>query len=311
MSRDPRVIPNGGFAPSNLPWGPSASSSFSGGYNDFEPQRGMPRQAGNNPANPFNDVFNGAGSGFIKSGLGVYGNRILGSGREYVQSNMSRYLAGHDVYYYFQVNDQYVKNKVKVVLFPFLHKGHWTRIAEQVAGGLTYKPPRYDINAPDLYIPLMAFATYIILCGIADVLSCKYTPDVTGAKFTKALLGWAVEMGLLRFSLYALGSGDVPILDVVAYSGYSFVGVSVVILSRIVSSYWIVPWMVGLFTGLCMAIFLVKTMKRILFAEVRSYDRDSSRHHYLLLFMGVVQLPLFFWLGESLALKTLCQHHKP
>jgi hypothetical protein len=26
------------------------------------------------------------------------------------------------VQYYFQVNDQYVKNKLKVVLFPFLHK---------------------------------------------------------------------------------------------------------------------------------------------------------------------------------------------
>ncbi len=35
---------------------------------------------------------------------------------------VSRYFATHDVQYYFQVNDQYVKNKLKVVLFPFLHK---------------------------------------------------------------------------------------------------------------------------------------------------------------------------------------------
>ncbi|KAL3696776.1 hypothetical protein R1sor_010852 [Riccia sorocarpa] len=298
MSRDPRIIPNERFGASAPPWGPSASSSYSGGYNDFEPQRGMPRQSGNDPGNAFNDVFYGAGSEFIKSGLGVYGNKILGTSKDYVQSNMSRYLSGRDLQYYFQVNDQYVKNKVKVVLFPFLHKGHWTRIAEQVAGGLTYKPPRYDINAPDLYIPLMAFATYIIFCGIAQGLFGKYTADVMGAKFTKALVGWAVEVALLRFSLYALGSGDAPILDVVSYSGYAFVGVSLIILSRVLSSYWIVPWMVGLWTGLCMAIFLVKTMKRVLFAEVRSYGRDSTKHHYLLLFMGVVQLPLFFWLGR-------------
>lgn len=25
--------------------------------------------------------------------------------------------------------------------------------------------PRYEINAPDLYIPLMAFVTYILLAG--------------------------------------------------------------------------------------------------------------------------------------------------
>lgn len=45
-------------------------------------------------------------------------------------------------------------------------QGHWTRIAEQVAGGLTYKPPRGDMNAPDLYIPLMACLSYILLGAV-------------------------------------------------------------------------------------------------------------------------------------------------
>ncbi|KAI5064762.1 hypothetical protein GOP47_0019457 [Adiantum capillus-veneris] len=76
---------------------------------------------------------------------------------------------------------------------------------------------------------------------------------------------------------------------------YSFVGVSMSIFSRIIwnySYYMLMPW-----TSLCMAIFLVKTMKRVLFAGARSYDRDSSKHHYMLLFMGVAQFPLSFWLG--------------
>lgn len=55
-------------------------------------------------------------------------------------------------------------------------QGHWTRIAEQVAGGLKYKPPRHDINAPDLYLPLMAFATYIMLCGFTLGQAGKYVP---------------------------------------------------------------------------------------------------------------------------------------
>lgn len=42
-------------------------------------------------------------------------------------------------------------------------QGHWTRIAEQVAGGLTYKPPVSDINAPDLFIPVTAFASYVVI----------------------------------------------------------------------------------------------------------------------------------------------------
>ncbi len=30
-----------------------------------------------------------------------------------------------------------------------------------------FAPPRADLNAPDLYIPLMSFVTYIILVAIA------------------------------------------------------------------------------------------------------------------------------------------------
>ncbi|KAH8975414.1 hypothetical protein BDL97_01G156300 [Sphagnum fallax] len=257
-----------------------------GGYDPRFGQQtgGVPAAGGAN--NPFNDVLYGASSGI----LGTY----LGNSKEYVQSNVSRYFATHDVQYYFQVNDQYVKNKLKVVLFPFLHKGHWTRIAEQVAGGLKYKPPRHDINAPDLYLPLMAFSTYVVLCGLTLGMAGKFTPDVMGALFTKAVLGWAVETILLKSSLFALGSSDAPLLDVVAYGGYSFIGVSVSVLASMLWSYAYyitLPW-----TSLCMANFLVRTMKRLLFAEARSYDRDSTRHHYLLLLMGVAQFPLFYWL---------------
>lgn len=118
-----------------------------------------------------------------------------------IEWQISRYFS--DPQYYFQVNDQYVRNKLKVVLFPFLHRvstnplviisavpsfgfyclfyycntclalclfliqGQWTRITEPVGGRLSYKPPFYDINAPDLYIPLMSFGTYVILAGLS------------------------------------------------------------------------------------------------------------------------------------------------
>lgn len=46
-------------------------------------------------------------------------------------------------------------------------QGHWTRITEPVGGRLSYKPPIYDINAPDLYIPFMAFGTYVVIAGFS------------------------------------------------------------------------------------------------------------------------------------------------
>ncbi|KAL0714816.1 hypothetical protein Bca4012_021795 [Brassica carinata] len=97
------------------------------------PQPGMPMPPQTAPQpNPFGNPFSGPGSGLIRSGLGAYGEKIFGSSSEYVQSN-----------------------------------GHWTRISEPVVGRLSYKPPIYDINAPDLYIPLMAFGTYLVLAGFS------------------------------------------------------------------------------------------------------------------------------------------------
>uniref|UniRef100_A0A0C9QWI7 TSA: Wollemia nobilis Ref_Wollemi_Transcript_4169_1518 transcribed RNA sequence n=1 Tax=Wollemia nobilis TaxID=56998 RepID=A0A0C9QWI7_9CONI len=260
---------------------------------DLGVQPGMQRPPNTGPT-PFNNTpFQGAGSAFIRDGLGAYGERIFGSSTEYVQSNISKYFSNPQ--YYFQVNDQYVKNKLKVILIPFLHRGHWTRIAEQIPGGLTYKPPIYDINAPDLYIPFMAFGTYVILSGLAMGLLGKFSPEALSIQFSKGLLGWFAQVLLLKLSLYTLGSGEAPILDIVSYGGYAFLGIALSVLARLLwsySYYVVMPW-----TCLCMGVFLVKTLKRILFAEIRSYDRDSSRHHYLLLFVALAQFPLFLWLG--------------
>ncbi|KAG6597633.1 Protein YIF1B-A, partial [Cucurbita argyrosperma subsp. sororia] len=226
------------------------------------------------------------------SGLGAYGEKIFGSSSEYVQSNISRYFS--DPQYYFQVNDQYVRNKLKVVLFPFLHRGHWTRITDPIGGRLSYKPPIYDINAPDLYIPFMAFGTYVVLAGFSLGLQGKFTPEALSWLFIKGLLGWFMQVMLLKVTLLSLGCGEAPLLDIVAYAGYAFTGLCLAAIGRIslkYSYYFLMPW-----TALCMGIFLVKTMKRVLFAEVRSYD--SSRHHYLLLFIALAQFPLFTWLGN-------------
>ncbi|WJZ88136.1 hypothetical protein VitviT2T_007465 [Vitis vinifera] len=253
---------------------------------------GMGPAANPQPNNPFGNAFYGAGSGLIRGGLGAYGEKILGSSSEYVQSNISRYFS--DPQYYFQVNDHYVRNKLKVVLFPFLHRGHWTRITEPVGGRLSYKPPIYDINAPDLYIPFMAFGTYVILAGLSLGLRGKFTPEALNWLFIKGLVGWCLQVSLLKVSLLSLGSGEAPLLDIVAYAGYTFTGMCLAVFGRIAwsySYYFLMPW-----ACLCMGIFLVKTMKRVLFAEVRSYD--SSRHHYLLLFIALAQLPLFIWLGN-------------
>lgn len=55
---------------------------------------------------------------------------------------------------------------LKLLFFTFSNvQGHWMRTNEASGGEFPFKPPIYDINAPDLYIPLMAFGTYLVLAG--------------------------------------------------------------------------------------------------------------------------------------------------
>lgn len=57
-------------------------------YDNLGNQPGVPRPPMNIQQTPFGNGFYGAGSGLIKGGLGAYGEKILGSSSEYVQSNV-------------------------------------------------------------------------------------------------------------------------------------------------------------------------------------------------------------------------------
>jgi hypothetical protein len=58
-------------------------------YNNVGSQPGVTIPPINSQPNPFGNAFYGAGSGLIRGGLGAYGEKILGSSSEYVQSNVS------------------------------------------------------------------------------------------------------------------------------------------------------------------------------------------------------------------------------
>ncbi|KAG8367616.1 hypothetical protein BUALT_Bualt16G0090800 [Buddleja alternifolia] len=235
-----------------------------------------------------------AGSDLIRNELGAYGEKILGSGSEYVQTSISRYISNPR--YYFEVNDDYVKNKLKVVLLPFLHKGHWIRAVEGGGGKLSYKPPIHDINAPDLYIPMMAFGTYVVLAGFFLGINGKFSPESLGIQFTTGLLCWLLQVLLLEATLHSFGGGDIPLLDMVSYAGYTFVGAAVIVAVRAFGDYLFS--VVTLWESFCMGVLLVKTMKRILISEVQSFEKNSTRRNYILLLMAAAQIPLLFWLGN-------------
>lgn len=127
------------------------------------------------------------------------------------------------------------------------------------------------------------------------ILICsRFSPEALNWLFVKGLVGWFMQFMLLKVTLLSLGGGEAPFLDIVAYAGYTFAGMCLAVLGKVIwrySYYFLMPW-----ASLWMGYFLLNTMKRVLFAEVRSFD--SSKHHYLLLFIILAQFPLFTWLGN-------------
>ena len=70
---------------------------------------------------------------------------------------------------YFDVTNEYVIKKLAIVILPFTVKGDdgWKRQSSYDIGDdpNATATPRNDLQAPDLYIPLMAFVTFLVLAS--------------------------------------------------------------------------------------------------------------------------------------------------
>jgi len=114
-----------------------------------------------------------------------------------------------------------------------------------------------------MYIPAMAFVTFILLKTLLAGIRGTFRPELLGLTATNAFAVVVVELVLLKLGTYLLNiSNESQWLDLVAYSGYKFVGViTTIAISGIVSSGgsgsgWI-GWTVFAYTFLANAFFLV------------------------------------------------------
>lgn len=183
---------------------------------------------------------------------------------------LNRYVSVGALKHYFNVTTPYVLRKLVLVLFPWRHKP-WSRQQRPSTSGSqessTYSyyflPPRDDLNSPDLYIPVMAFVTYILLSTLLAGLRGAFHPEVMGLTATAAFAVVVIEILGLKFGTYILSiSNDSQLLDLVAYSGYKFVGVIVtLVVAEILNGGkgtggW-AGWTVFTYTFLANAFFLV------------------------------------------------------
>ena len=118
---------------------------------------------------------------------------------------------------------------MKILIYPLLST-HWNRLSIDDSTPSTnneiplhkYALPKDDINAPDLYIPIMSFVTYCILvCYIRGVFGDEDTniPDILIQTVWKCCMLQICEALFMSVGLSLMGVSSIPFLDIISYTG--------------------------------------------------------------------------------------------
>ena len=129
---------------------------------------------------------------------------------------------------------------------------------------ITYKLPRDDVNAPDLYLPAMSLITYCLLCAMSYGTAGEFNPEVIADVITKCFVAQIVEVLVIRFGFYMM-QAPVALLDLFAYTGYKYLGLTVNILFGILFGFFEGFGRTGFYvtfmwTASAAAFFMLKTM---------------------------------------------------
>jgi len=103
---------------------------------------------------------------------------------------------------YFEIDNQYIINKIKILILPFLYKE--PQVGTELEGEAI---PKERIDFPDLYLPTMSFMTYILLVTLNIVFSsgADFHPDILGYKASKnftILIVCSIIFKLCKYYIY-------------------------------------------------------------------------------------------------------------
>jgi len=222
-----------------------------------------------------------------------YGQSLAGQGKEMLEKNMDKYISSSALKYYFAVDTSYVGRKLLLLLWPFTHKDWSIQYQQNIPVA-----PRFDINAPDLYIPIMAFITFILLNGISLGLIDKFTPEELGMRASTAMVWLIIEVVAILFSLYLVNARtDLKTFDVLSYSGYKYVGMNVTMFCGLFlnsTSYTIAL----IYSSITIGFFLVKTLRLKILSSSDNYGSGNSGM-YLTFIIAIAQAFFLFWLTSG------------
>ncbi|KAL7870830.1 hypothetical protein SRHO_G00083270 [Serrasalmus rhombeus] len=226
----------------------------------------------------------------------AYGSSLASQGKEMMDKNLDRFIPISKLKYYFAVDTVYVGKKLGLLVFPYMHE-NWEVSYQQD----TPVAPRFDVNAPDLYIPAMAFITYILVAGLALGTQNRFSPEILGMQASSALVWLIIEVLAVLLSLYLVTvNTDLTTIDLVAFSGYKYVGMIVGVLAGLLFGkmgyYLTLLW--------CCAsifVFMIRTLRLKILSEAAAEGvlvrgAKNQLRMYLTMAIAAAQPVFMYWL---------------
>eukprot|EP00063_Salmo_salar_P094792 XP_014069627.1 PREDICTED: protein YIF1B isoform X4 [Salmo salar] len=221
----------------------------------------------------------------------AYGSSLASQGKDLVDKNLK---------YYFAVDTVYVGKKLGLLVFPYMHQ-NWEVSYQQD----TPVAPRFDINAPDLYIPAMGFITYILVAGLALGTQNRFTPEILGMQASSALVWLIMEVLVVLLSLYLVTvNTDLTTIDLVAFSGYKYVGMIVGVVAGLLfgrTGYYLTL----LWCCISIFVFMIRTLRLKLLSEAAAqgvlvHGARNQLRMYLTMSIAAAQPIFMYWLTYHL-----------
>ncbi|KAI0794854.1 YIF1-domain-containing protein [Abortiporus biennis] len=205
------------------------------------------------------------------------GQSAVAAGQDYVSRNLGGLIPVTAVKHHFNVSNSYVISKLRLLIFPWRHKP-WSRRSKRTESGQAeWLSPRDDINSPDLYIPAMAFVTYILLAALNSGLQSRFHPEILGVTASTALVVLILDFAFIKFGCYILNiQGASQVLDLLAYDGYKFVGVIVTLLAGLLQPGRTVYFIVFIYSFLATAFFLLRSLRSVVLPDASSTPTPTS-----------------------------------
>lgn len=225
-----------------------------------------------------------------------YGQDMMGKGQEELKKNLDKYVSIGQLKYYFAVDTTYVAKKLGLLLFPFSHTDWSIKYSQDEP-----VQPKYDTNAPDLYIPSMAYLTYVLLVGYVLGLRNAFSPDALAATASSALVWLVLELVCIYLSITVMSIGtNLSKWDVLSFSTYKYVSmIALVAFGLVVRSTGAYYAALAYVSG-AILFFLGRTLKLRIEPEVHGMQVHGKRKLYMILFYSGVQPLLIWWMTQHL-----------